>query len=477
MFQTLPDLIESLRDAPEGHGVAFGNGPLISWRTLWERVHARARALDAQPGDRVPVTLGNDAASLVTFLALLHRRTVPLSLPTTPFGQSPEARAAFVASVERAAERPVQEGVALVQFSSGSTTRPKGICLTHANLAANVQLVVEAGARRADEALVTWVPMSHDMGLVGTWLSSLAVRPRLMRVLQPMRFLMRPLTWLETMSRERSRVSTCPSFALDRCVERYEEQFLNDHAVDLSCVERLLVGAETVRPQTLARFTQAFEPWGLDPRALIPVYGLAEASLIVTAHTHGEAVATRRVDGTEVVSVGRPLGDFALRIAGDGDVGEIQLRGSSVTPGLLDADRTGSLLEDGWLRTGDLGCVDEAGRLYVTGRSKDLLIVDGRNYYAHDIGAALEDVKSIRPGRTHAFTAHVGDRKRVVVLAVRRGNVGSDEHAQSAIKRWVLARCGVAVDDVVFVRRIPRTSSGKVERHSCEALYRERALA
>jgi acyl-CoA synthetase (AMP-forming)/AMP-acid ligase II len=510
MPATLPDLVERLRTHPVDHGVAptdAGGTTLVAWRTLHDMAMERAAAIHAHgvgSGDRVVLCLTGETATLATFLGLLHLGAVPVSIAAAPFGQAQDARRAFLgelfestaarwaiaqpetalapAAVGRIARdatapgvrvpatRPAPEDLALVQFSSGSTARPKGIRLTHRTLSANLALVAQAGNRHSTETLSSWVPLSHDMGLVGVWLSSLALGVRRLRLLDPMQFLMRPLSWLEALAADRARISVCPNFALDHCV-RGKARWKGP-APDLACLEALLVGAESVRPTSLARFERAIRAWGLRPDVLTPVYGLAEATLIVTAHETGTPVVTRRIDGTEVVSVGRALGDFKIRIDGaptSDAPGEILLRGESISPGLLDPAGDGGMFRDGWLRTGDLGVLDECGRLYVTGRVKDLLIVDGRNFYAHDLSAAAEDLPFVRPGRTHAFTALVGSRKRVVLLVVPRGRVGVGE--VETIRRRVLARCGLGIDDVLFVRRLPRTASGKVRRHACEAIY------
>lgn len=521
MVATLAGLIDALRGAEPQHGLclvdAGGRETAWTWRELHELVRRRAAWMHARGVEarhQVVVCPSNEADVVVGFLALLRLGAVPLAVGASAIGQDLEVQRTLVrrlradfgarwvfgqpelptpgddgvldlAADAAGSEAPPSpdlhpDDLALVQFSSGSTAQPKGVRLTHANVLSNLRLVVEAGARHQDEALVTWLPLCHDMGLVGTFLASLLVRPRRFELMHPMRFLLRPATWFDRLSRTRSRVSACPSFALDLAVERVDVQALRERNVDLRALELLLVGAETVRPETLRRFERAFAPLGLGAGVLRPVYGLAEATLIVTAPRADEAVERRTIDGTDVVSVGRPLGDFELRIvreadgtvASPGEVGEIRLRGGSVTPGYLDGSAHDTLFEDGWLRTGDLGALDEDGRLYVTGRSKDLLIVDGRNHYAHDVAEALADLGGVKRGAVHAFTARVSGRKRVVVLASPAR--GAADGLDQAIRRRVLARCGLAVDDVLLVPRIPRTSSGKIKRDACLTLYVER---
>jgi fatty-acyl-CoA synthase len=471
VFDTLPHLIDDLRDAPAGHHLAWtdgrGRAREMPWRAYADEVLARAGAYAARgvrAGDRVLVCLDHDPATLGSFLALLYLGAVPLSVAPSPFGREPRAQldlverlragggarwvldqpallaadeaAARVAAADRlpieadpsgaapAPARPRRDDVAFVQFSSGSTSQPKGIRVTHRGLAENVRLVVAAGARRPDEALVTWLPMSHDMGLVGTWFASLALRIRHLELVAPLRFLLRPTSWLLALSAARARVATCPAFALDHCVERLDAAALDAAGADLSALEAVVVGAETVLPASAERFEQALRPWGLRPNAVAPVYGLAEATLIVTAHPLGAPRVTRRVAGVDVLSVGPPLGDFEARVAGAGDAGEpgeILLRGTCVTPGLLDPAGDADLFEDGWLRTGDLGVMDEDGRLFVTGRIKDLLIVDGRNFHARDLCAAVDDLPFLRRGRSHAFSLRIAGRGEGARQAARAG--------------------------------------------------------
>jgi fatty-acyl-CoA synthase len=524
LFATLPELVDGLREADEGHGLSLvdvGGGTVdATWSALHARALERAGELQARGvgrGDPVLACITNEGPVLETFLALLYLGAVPVSVGGPTAGQDPAVRAALVERIGAAAQArwaldqrelasatveriplveparragpcapPVRatvrpDDLALVQYSSGSTSRPKGIRLTHRNLAENVRLVVEAGRRHAGEALATWLPLCHDMGLVGTFLATLDVRPRRLVLMHPMRFLLRPIHWLEALSRTGARVSACPNFGLDVCVDRVRPGQLVERSIDLGALELLMVGAETVRPDSLRAFSDRFAPWGLRPNVLQPVYGLAEATLIVTAPPEGEAWRTRRIEGHEVVSVGLPLGDFEVRIltkagreAAVLETGEILLRGCCVTPGIVGAESEEDAFLDGWLRTGDLGARDEDGRIYVTGRIKDLIVVDGRNHYAHDVCAALQDLPFIRASGVHAFATRADGRRRVVVLAAARPGHGAEDLRVDLVKRRVLARCGLAVDDVLFVPRIPRTSSGKVARRACADLYQVR---
>jgi fatty-acyl-CoA synthase len=505
---------------------------------------------------------------LASFLALFYLGAVPLSVSGVQMGQAPGSQLDFIREIllrtgakgvftqpelvggaaDEELTLPAQlidftpgslamdseppgiepavldpDDLAFVQFSSGSLSRPKGVQITHRNVIENLRLLVESGRRHPDETGATWVPLYHDMGLIGTMFASLWHCPRRWTIFNPIRFLMRPLSWLAELSRHGGRISVCPNFALDLCIDRIREEDLAEQQIDLSALDMLFVSAEPVKPTTLRRFQERFRAYGLRERVLYPVYGMAETTLIVTSPHYQEEIVTRTVDGIEVPSVGRPLGNYALRILAEdgtpvpaGAIGEIQLRGTCVTPGYLDEEANAAHFSDGWLRTGDLGTVDEQGRLYITGRSKDLIIVNGRNYYAHDIVAELEELPFFERGKVAVFPVQYEGAEHVVVMTVPASRVTPTMRAKIAafqgfmkvggprgwlkgvgieqlegwvdelissdraalineVKRYVLARFGVPLHDVVFVPRIPRTTSGKLKRDAIVQLYHEHA--
>ncbi|MDQ7007105.1 MAG: AMP-binding protein [Acidobacteriota bacterium] len=572
MRRTMVDLVDRMQLASPEHRLtlvdARGRSTVFTWRDLHRKILAHASWLAAagiQRGDRVIVCPTNDPDVLASFLALFYLGAIPFCVSGAQLGQSPGSQLPFVASlVNHAGARAIfaqaelvarndEEGLidpeyiidhvpssldaesitppprarvtedelAFVQFSSGSTSQPKGVRISHRNVIDNVRLLVEVGRRHPDEAGVAWLPLYHDMGLIATLFATLWHYPRDATLLNPIRFLLRPISWIEAISRSRARASICPNFALDLCTDRIRRQQLRELEIDLSCLEYLYVGAEPVRPSTLQRFREKFEEFGLGPRVLRPVYGLAEATLVVTCPDLGEEIITRTIDGIEVPSVGRPLGDFRLRIVDEsgadvptGEIGEVWLKGTSVTAGYLDESANKRLFSDGWLRTGDLGTLDEAGRLYITGRLKDLIIINGKNFYAHDIVAELEQLPFFERGKVHVFSIVCDDTERVVLLSVplgkmtpavkakikifqhlvKRGgphgwikNIPEQEAAEwveklvssdareliNEVKRYVLAKFGVPLHDIVFVNKIPRTTSGKVRREDCERLYLE----
>jgi fatty-acyl-CoA synthase len=387
---------------------------------------------------------------------------------------------------------------ALVQFTSGSTSRPKGVVLTHANLGANIAAITgPAGlGARADDVGVSWLPLFHDMGLIGIVLSSVDQRRRSV-LLPPLLFLKRPAEWLRAITRHRGTVSFAPNFAYDLCVRRASRGLVD--GLDLSVWRVAGCGAEPIHPATLDAFSRAFAPAGFRPEAFLPCYGLAEHTLAATFHSVGEpwrvdhvradalrdhrratACAPDDPAASRFVSCGRPFPGHEVRIV-DGDdralperhVGEIQLRGPSVMAGYeSDPAQTRHVLRHGWLRTGDLGYVAN-GDLFPCGRQKDLIVVHGRNYYPQDLEWVAGEVEGVRRGSVAAFGVATpeGDEQAVIV-AEARGRAAEAELAAS-VRRRVQETTGLHLHDVVIAGRgaIPRTTSGKIQRSRVKARY------
>ncbi len=486
------------------------------------------RGRGVRPGDRVLLSMGTEPAMVRAFLGLLHLGAIPFSVAPPLMGQDAgayEARLVRLARAYRvgavletgplrglaskigtatvALPRPPQETdappvpslleplsrrgdeVAFVQFSSGSTSDPKGVPITFANLLDNLQLIVQNDRRRADSVMVSWLPLYHDMGLVGGLFSNF-VRGNAAVLLDPLGFIARPVSWLRALSRAGGTLSPIPNFALDLCTDRIPDPQLEEERLDLSTVEYVYNGSEPVRLRSIERFEQRFGPFGLRRGCIYPVYGMSEATLIVTAPAYGEPVVTREIEGRRFPAVGFPLGDFDVRICDEqgralqaGRVGELWLRGSSVTPGYWDpAGRFSGRTPEGWLPSGDLGTRDEAGRVYITGRKKDLILHRGRNFYGHDIAGEIEVLPWVRKGKTYVFSVDLEGEERVVVLLGYPREAGRDsaggrplaDYAEE-IRAFVFRRFGLPVHDVRFVSRLPKTTSGKVARHLCERLY------
>jgi acyl-CoA synthetase (AMP-forming)/AMP-acid ligase II len=346
---------------------------------------------------------------------------------------------------------------------------------------------------------VSWLPLYHDMGLIGCVFPALE-RGATLTLIPPELFVARPAAWMRAISRYRATVSPAPNFAYGLCVERIRDDELE--GVDLGSWRVALNGAEPVAAEVLRRFQRRFAAWGFRPEALTPVYGLSEASLAVTFSPIDRPFTSRRFDrealagrleavddptGVEIVSVGRPLPDFALRIVdkrrrevAERRVGRVLVRGPSLMEGYLGRGRaTARAIRDGWLNTGDLGFVTEEGDLYLTGRAKDVLILRGRNHSPVEVEHAVDAVEGVRTGCAAAmsFMPEEAERELLLIMVEAQKGVSVSEFPEVARKvaHAVLAASGLEPDCVEVLEPgvLPRTSSGKIRRR--EALQRWRA--
>lgn len=358
--------------------------------------------------------------------------------------------------------------VAVIQYTSGSTDRPRGVLVRHHSLVANTAAIMERFGLTAESRALTWLPPFHDMGLVGGLLTPMAAGIP-MRIMQPGDFLKAPLSWLRQISETGATHSGGPNFGYDLCLHRAR----GDDALaglDLSRWQVAFSGGETVRHRTLVEFARRFAPVGFRAEAFLPCYGLAEATLIVTAG-HWSGPDNRR-DAT--VSCGTPVRDQQVVIVDperlspvdDGIEGEIWIAGANVTSGYLSGDAGdlfGELDQTRYLRTGDLGYL-RGGELFVSGRAKDVIIFRGANHHAVDVEAAALDVVG-RTGRTAAaFLVDTGPEPVPVLVLESHGT--RDEALATGVAAAVLARTGLPLGLVALVppRSLPRTSSGKVRR-------------
>jgi acyl-CoA synthetase (AMP-forming)/AMP-acid ligase II len=399
---------------------------------------------------------------------------------------------------------PVDDGdLALVQFSSGTTVDPKPVALSHrAVVAQTVRLnafwpdgdgVVHAG--------VSWLPLYHDMGLIGCVFPALE-RPGVLTLLPPELFVARPAAWLRTISRYGATISPAPNFAYGLCIEKIGDEELE--GVDLSSWRVALSGAEPVAPRVLRAFQTRFARWGFRSDALTPVYGLSEAALAVTFSPVDRPFVSRRFDrdqlaaseraaedpgGVELVSLGRPLPGFELRIV-DRDrrdlppnrLGRVLVRGPSMMEGYLGRPQaTVEVLRDGWLDTGDLGFVAD-GELYLSGRAKDVLILRGRNHSPVEVEHAVDRVEGVRVGCTAAFSylPEEADTEVLVVLVESRRGEPLQRFPQIAGEAAQVIRTATGLEadhvEVLEAGTLPRTSSGKIRRNEALRLWRAREL-
>ena len=406
---------------------------------------------------------------------------------------------------------PAPRDLAILQYTSGSTGIPKGVMLTHANVMHNCFLITTAFEVGRDSVGLSWLPTYHDMGLVGGVLNPLFCGcPAYL--MSPMLFLQKPVRWLKAVSKYRVTTSGGPNFAYDLCTNKIEDHQLED--LDLSSWSLAFNGAEPVRRETLERFYRRFSAYGFRREAFYPCYGMAETTLIATGGSRRKSPVVRCLDGTAldegrvvaaapdgdrgryVVGCGRVLTGEKIQIVNpdtcvpqpEGKVGEIWLHSASVGQGYWNkpeesrATFQAEVAGDSstrYLRSGDLGFFHE-GELFVTGRIKDLIIVRGVNRYPQDIEMTAERAdRRVRSGATAAFAVDIEGRERLVIVAeVERTGEDNSEEIIQAIRREVTAEHELPPDGVILVRSgsIPKTSSGKIQRHACRQAFLDNAL-
>ena len=389
------------------------------------------------------------------------------------------------------------EDVAFIQFSSGSTSSPKGVVLTHANLMADIRGVSAAAGFHEDDVSLSWMPLTHDMGLIGFHLIMFA--NRIQTHLMPTElFVRRPLLWLQLAASVHASILCSPNFGY-----RHYLKVLGERApsgFDLSSVRLIFNGAEPISVELCDEFLTRLAPAGLKRNAMFPVYGLAEASLAVSfpqpgapyhathfdrhrlsLNAQASIVAADSRDALQLVSVGRAVPYCALRIADDADqslpeqrVGHIHIRGENVTQGYFEdsATNAAAFTADGWLRTGDLGLILE-GELYITGRHKEILFVNGQNYYPHDLERIAEAVPGLELGKVVVAGVRPPgtETELLLVFVLHRGELSEFLPLARQLARALSEQAGLELDAVVPVRRIPKTTSGKVQRHLLEQEY------
>jgi acyl-CoA synthetase (AMP-forming)/AMP-acid ligase II len=392
--------------------------------------------------------------------------------------------------------------LAFLQYTSGSTGTPKGVMLTHRNLLHNEAAIYERFGHADDSIVVSWLPTYHDMGLIGGMLQPLyGGFPCIL--MAPASFIQRPLRWLQAISRYRATTSGGPNFAYDHCVRNIPPE--QKAELDLSCWTLAFNGAEPVRRETIDRFAAAFAPCGFRREAFYPCYGLAEASLIVSGGRKGivppaqyldkSALEQNRVvpaseEAVSFIGCGKTLEDqqiviadpeSARRCAAD-EVGEIWVKGPSIAKGywsrLKETEETFRAFlpdtgEGPFLRTGDLGFLKE-GVLFVTGRLKDLIVIQGRNHYPQDIERTVEQSAAIlRAGCGAAFSIEVGGEERLGVVQEVDFRQTPDEKVLGAIRLAVAREHELEVYAVVLIRAgtLPKTSSGKIQRRLCRSKF------
>lgn len=516
----------------------------VSYEALRRDATAVAAGLlahDVTPGDTVAIMLPTTRAYFVTFIGVLLAGAVPVPIypPARPSqladhlrrhtGILANARAALLVTVPEALSlgqllrsnveglrhvvvpesltgvtdvalpRPRASDLALVQYTSGSTGQPKGVALTHDNLLANIRAMGQAAAVSGADTFVSWLPLYHDMGLIGAWLSCLYFGIPLV-VMAPQAFLTRPSRWLWAIHANHGTISAGPNFAYELCLAKIDDTEIN--GLDLSSWRLAFNGAEPVSPSTIERFIERFARYGLRPEVITPVYGLAESAVGLAFPPLGRGPLIDRIDRDRFgrsgradpakpdeadplrfVACGQPLPGHEIRVVdatgnelGDRRQGRIEFRGPSATAGYFrNAAATRRLFHDDWLDTGDLGYLADAD-LYVTGRIKDVIIRAGRNLHPTELEEAVGNVAGVRKGCVAVFACpdRTGGAERLVVMAETRA---TDDETTAALRSEIITTAvdllGAAPDDVVLAppRTVPKTSSGKIRRAAARELY------
>jgi acyl carrier protein len=518
----------------------------MSYRDLQTAAHAVAQGLisrDIVPGDRVAMMLPTSTDFFASFFGILYAGAVPVPIyPPARMAQLeehmrrqivilrnagakmlitvPEGRALAVLlrsqvetleSVETVAtlsnertEVPLPplndaEALGLMQYTSGSTGDPKGVMLTHRGLLENVRSMGHAMEASSADVFVSWLPLYHDMGLIGAWLGCCYFGARLY-VMSPIAFLVRPATWLWTMHKYRATFSGGPNFAYELCASRIPETDLD--GLDLSALRFMVNGAEPISPQTLRKFTDRFAAYGMNRGVPSPSYGLAENCVGLCFPPFGRGPKIDRIkreslarrgyaepadpndpDAFEVVACGHPIEKNEVRIVdeagrelGERQEGMLEFRGPSITKGYFRNDaKTRELYHDGWVRSGDRAYV-AGGDIHITGRVKDIIIRAGRNTYPHEIEEQISAIPGIRKGGVAAFGSpdpQNGTERLVVMAETKETNPEARAKLIAAAHEIVTQIAGSAADDIVLVppRGVPKTSSGKVRRSSAKELY------
>jgi acyl-CoA synthetase (AMP-forming)/AMP-acid ligase II len=399
--------------------------------------------------------------------------------------------------------RPAPEDLAFIQFSSGSTSEPKGVMLSHGNLLANTQGSSSVCKFTEDDVTLSWMPLTHDMGLIGFYIMFFANRAHI-NLMPTELFVRRPLLWLQIASKKRVTITCSPNFGYRHFLKVLSDRRLEN--TDLSAMRLIYNGAEPISVPLCNEFLQTLAYTGLKRQAMYPVYGLAEACLAVAMPpmAAGSRMATDyrwiRVnrhrlgvgakielnpaeprDALELICVGHVVPNTELLIADDsrsglpdGTVGHILIRGASVTRGYFaDPEATARAIDaDGWVDTGDLGVIYEAG-LYIAGRAKEIIFVNGQNYFPYD----LENIAQRAPGMelnklVAAGVANPSSQgEELVVFVLHRGSMADFLPTAHAVSRLINEHTGLEVAEVVPTKRIPKTTSGKVQRHLLEQAY------
>ena len=547
---TLVDAIRRLSHHRE-RGFVFvrpdGSERFCSFADIHEEASRRGAHLAArglEKGDRVALVIPDGDEFVLSFLGAIYAGVVPVPMypqlsfknvdsyhetvahitrasgaklllttqATLPFVDPVKARVdtlrGLITVDELAAPAPAPldvdvtpDDLAFLQFTSGSTSRPKGVMVTHKNLAANSEafMIHGLGKDSSFDKGVSWLPLFHDMGLIGFVIGPLFTDIPVV-FLPTASFVRAPRVWLDTIHKHRGTITYAPNFAYALVAKRVKDKDMA--GLDLSCMRITGCGAEPIQAKTLRDFAEKLAPAGFDARSFLPSYGMAEATLAITFVPHGTGVHVDSVDkkrmqagvaeptraadpgSQDLVACGRPFPQHEVAIVdesgkrlGEREVGHIITRGPSITPGYYEEPELTRLgFRDGWLYTGDLGYV-AAGQLYICGRIKDIIIIRGRNFYPQDIEWVVSELPGVRRGNVVAFGVDVLGEEQLVVCAEAFQSDAAG--LVDAITQAVAANVGLTVHKVEIVPQgvLPRTSSGKPQRSKTKQMFQDGSFA
>ncbi|MGH8209367.1 MAG: non-ribosomal peptide synthetase [Steroidobacteraceae bacterium] len=389
------------------------------------------------------------------------------------------------------------DDVAFIQFSSGSTSEPKGVVLTHGNVIANCNGVNQAARITADDVSLSWMPLTHDMGLIGFHIIMFSKQVHA-HLMPTELFVRRPLLWLTFASRVRATILCSPNFGYRHYLKVLGERSVE--GLDLSAARLIFNGAEPISVDLCNEFLTRLAPAKLARNAMFPVYGLAEASLAVAFPPVGaplrtislnrhrlnvgnpvEAIAKTDKDAVELICEGKAIPHCQVRVTDDQDeplpedrIGHVQMTGDNVTRGYFENPEANSaaFTADGWLRTGDLGLFHQED-LYISGRAKEIIFANGQNYYPHDLEAIAQRVAGLELGKVVAAGVRPRDSQteQLTVFVLHRGGMEEFLPIAAQVTRLINEQTGIEVAAVVPVKRIPKTTSGKIQRHLLEESY------
>jgi len=553
--RTLLEVVDwhAARHADRLHATVLQDDETVLGSLTYGELRQRARSLaegllsrGIEPGDRVALMLPTSIAFFIAFMGVLRAAAIPVPIyPPTRLSQIedhmrrqagilrnagarllvtvPEGRRLAgilrrqvdtldsVESVEGLSvdavasplpPPPEPDDIALIQYTSGSTGDPKGVVLSHANLLANIRAMAAALEASATDVFVSWLPLYHDMGLIGAWLGCLH-HAALFYVMAPTSFLARPENWLWAIHRYRGTLSASPNFGFELCLGKIDDADLQD--LDLSSMRMMANGSEPVSADTVRRFIKRFRRFGFRPDAMAPVYGLAECAVGLAFPPSGRPPLIDRVDreeltrngvalsarpgdpkAIEIVACGQALAGHEIRIVDDSGrelddrrEGRLEFRGPSTTSGYFrDDEKTKRLFHEGWLDSGDRAYAVR-GEIYLTGRVKDVIIRGGRNIYPQELEEEIAAISGVRKGGVAVFgsiDAASRTEKLVVLAETRETDSATCALLKTRITEVAADVVGAPPEEIVLVppRTIPKTSSGKLRRSAAKALFEER---